>query len=155
MGVILDSSAIIAGERKGGTVAALLTNLRVQLGQGPIAISTVTVVELEHGIWRAKDAAQSKRRQMFLEDLFSVVPAYPLTFGIARRAARIDGEAQGPADSVSGFDNWRNSSGVRLCSGDPQRTAFSDDPGPHRKIARTRNGLDTPDLRGYRRLRCK
>jgi predicted nucleic acid-binding protein len=94
MGVILDSSAVVAGERKGGTAAELLAKLRLQLGPGAIAISTVSVVELEHGIWRAKDAVQAERRRRFLEDVFSVVPAYPLTFEIARRAARIDGESK-------------------------------------------------------------
>lgn len=94
MGVILDSSAIIAGERKGQTAADLLASLRELLGPEPIAISTVSVIELEHGIWRAKDPAMASRRKEFFEDLFSVLPAFPLTFAIARRAARIDAEAK-------------------------------------------------------------
>ena len=52
------------------------------------------MIELEHGVWRAKDAAQAERRQKFCDDLFAAVPAYPLTFEIARRAARISGEAR-------------------------------------------------------------
>lgn len=44
------------------------------------------MIELEHGIWRAKDAAQAANRQRFFDDLFAVVPTYPLTFNIARRA---------------------------------------------------------------------
>ena len=52
------------------------------------------MIELEHGIWRAKDAAQAQCRQKFFEDLFAAVPTYPLTFEIARRAARIDGESR-------------------------------------------------------------
>jgi predicted nucleic acid-binding protein len=94
MGVILDSSALIAGERKGGTAAELPTRLRLQLGPGAIAISTVSVIELEHGIWRAKESAQAEHRRRFLDDVFAVVPAYPLTFEIARRAGRIDGESK-------------------------------------------------------------
>jgi hypothetical protein len=94
MGVILDSSAVIAGERKGQTAAELLADLRLRLGPGPVAIATVSVIELEHGIWRARDAEQAERRRRFFEDLFAVVPVYPLTFEIARRAARIDGEAR-------------------------------------------------------------
>ena len=94
MGVILDSSAVIAGERKGQAAAEVLSGIRTALGAQPIALSTVSVIELEHGIWRAKDAAQAERRQKFLDDLFAAVPAYPLTFEIARRAARIDGESR-------------------------------------------------------------
>ena len=38
--------------------------------------------------------AQAGRRQNFFNDLFAAVPTYPLTFDIARRAARIDGESR-------------------------------------------------------------
>jgi predicted nucleic acid-binding protein len=94
VGVILDSSAVIAGERKKQPATELLAELRLKLGPEMIALSTVSVIELEHGIWRAKDAVQAARRKAFLDDLFAVVPAYPLTFEIARRAARIDGESK-------------------------------------------------------------
>jgi tRNA(fMet)-specific endonuclease VapC len=57
-------------------------------------LSTVSVVELEHGVWRAKDAAQAARRRGFLGDFFAAVQSCPLTFEIARRAGRIDGEAK-------------------------------------------------------------
>ena len=94
MGLILDSSVIITGERKGVSVPDLLAGLRESLGPESIALSTISVIELEHGIWRAKDAAQAERRRKFFEDLFAAVPCYPLTFEIARRAARVDGEAR-------------------------------------------------------------
>jgi hypothetical protein len=63
MGLILDSSAVIAGERKGQTIAELLADLRAALGAEAIALATVSVIELEHGIWRALDAAQAERRE--------------------------------------------------------------------------------------------
>ena len=94
MGLILDSSVVIAGERKGQSAADLLTAMRASLGPEAIALSTVSVIELEHGIWRAKNAAQSANRQKFFDDLFAAIPTYPLTFSIARRAARIDGESR-------------------------------------------------------------
>jgi predicted nucleic acid-binding protein len=94
MGLILDSSAVIAGERKGLSAADLLAIIRNTLGPEPVALATVSVIELEHGIWRARDAAQADRRQKFFDDLFAAVPIYPLTFDIARRAARIDAESR-------------------------------------------------------------
>jgi tRNA(fMet)-specific endonuclease VapC len=94
MGVILDSSTVIAGERKGRSVADLLAGIRLTLGPEPIALCTVSVIELEHGIWRAKDAAQADRRRRFFEDLFAAIPIHPLTFEIARRTARIDAESK-------------------------------------------------------------
>lgn len=94
MGLILDSSVVIAGERKRFTAGESLIHLRTQIGPQDIALSTVSVVELEHGIWRAKDAAQGEMRRRFFEELFALIPVYPLTLAIARRAARIDGEAR-------------------------------------------------------------
>lgn len=94
MGLILDSSVVIAGERRRQSAEDLLASIRASLGQDAIALSTVSVIELEHGIWRAKDPAQAANRQKFFDDLFAAVPTYPLTFSIARRAARIDGESK-------------------------------------------------------------
>jgi tRNA(fMet)-specific endonuclease VapC len=94
MGVILDSSAVIAGERKGRTAADLLADLRTILGKEALALSTVSVVELEHGVWRAKEPAQMARRRRFFDDLFAAIPSYPLTFDIARQVGRIDAESK-------------------------------------------------------------
>lgn len=94
MGLILDSTIAIGGERKGRTAAALLTEVRAAFGPEVIALSTVSAMELEHGIWRAQDTAQADRRRKFIEDLFAALPIYPLTLSIARRAARIDAESQ-------------------------------------------------------------
>lgn len=74
--------------------------IRAVVRSQPVALSTVSVIELEHGVWRAKDAAQAERRQKFFDDLFAAVPAYPLTFEIARRAARIDGESRRKGVSI-------------------------------------------------------
>lgn len=94
MGLILDSSAVIACERSGRSAAELLMAIRDALGPEPVALATVCVMELEHGVWRAKSEAQAQQRRRFLDDLFAAVPAYPLTFDIARRAARIDAECR-------------------------------------------------------------
>jgi tRNA(fMet)-specific endonuclease VapC len=93
MGVILDSSALIAGERKGQSAADLLAGIEGIPGPEAIALTTVSVIELEHGIWRAKDAGQTARRRQFFEDLFAAVPICPPTFAFARRAGRIEGES--------------------------------------------------------------
>jgi predicted nucleic acid-binding protein len=71
-----------------------LEAIRTRLGPESIALSTVSVIELEHGIWRAKNAAQAANRLKFFDDLFAAIPTYPLTFSIARRAARINGESR-------------------------------------------------------------
>lgn len=87
MGLILDSSVVIAGERKGLTAVDVLDRIRAAVGPEDVALCTVGVIELEHGIWRAEDSDQALRRRQFCEDLFAAVPVYPLTLQIARRAA--------------------------------------------------------------------
>jgi tRNA(fMet)-specific endonuclease VapC len=100
MGLILDSSAIIAGERKGQSAADVRSGIRAVTGPELAALSVISVIELEHGIWRAKTAAQASARQKFMKDLFQAVPVYPLTLDIGRLAARVAGEAQRKGDTI-------------------------------------------------------
>ena len=50
-GVILDSSVIIAAERKGHTVRQILEQVRTNLGEVEIGVSVVTIAELVHGAY--------------------------------------------------------------------------------------------------------
>jgi predicted nucleic acid-binding protein len=72
----------------------MLRAIRTLTGPEDIALSAVSVMELEHGICRAKEPAQHTRRKQFLDDLISNVPVYPVTTGLARQAGRIDAEQQ-------------------------------------------------------------
>lgn len=94
MGLILDSSVAIAAERQKLLVVELLAQVRAVSGPEEIAMSAVSVMELEHGIWRAKVPEQAIRRRQFLEGLVGAVPVYPITINLARRAGRIDAEQQ-------------------------------------------------------------
>src|SRR5271169_6490415 len=94
MGLILDSSVAIARERQGVSVEDLLAAIREFAGPDEIAMSVVSVMELEHGIWRAKEPARMTRRQQFLDDLIASIPVYPITTELARKAGRIDAEQQ-------------------------------------------------------------
>jgi tRNA(fMet)-specific endonuclease VapC len=100
MGVILDTSVLIAGERRGKTVWEILENLEAVCGATEAALSAVTAVELTHGIYRAATDADRLRRQNFVEALFRVLAVYPLTLGIARLAGRIHGERMGQGVSI-------------------------------------------------------
>jgi predicted nucleic acid-binding protein len=59
VGLILDSSIVIAAERLGQTAYQMLEAIRLKTDDAEIAISVVTVLELAHGITRA-DAAQRR-----------------------------------------------------------------------------------------------
>ncbi len=92
MGLILDSSLIIASERRGQRVWDTLERVQGLQGETENAISAVTVLELTHGIYRAKSEADARRRQAFVEELCHAVPVEPVTLEIAQLAGKIEGE---------------------------------------------------------------
>jgi len=53
MGLILDSSLLIAGERRGQRVWDILERAKASQGETESALSAITVVELTHGIYTA------------------------------------------------------------------------------------------------------
>lgn len=77
MGIILDSSVIIAAERRGHTVLQILEQVRASQAEVEIGLSVVTVAELVHGAFRAKTQEQADRRLEFVERLSSDVPVIP------------------------------------------------------------------------------
>lgn len=92
MGVILDSSVLIAGERRKDSVAEVLKRVEAVCGKTTAALSVATAIELTHGVYRAQTDADRKRRESFVEELFDAVAMHPLTLDIARLAGRIHGE---------------------------------------------------------------
>jgi len=92
MGVILDSSVLIAGERRGESVREILNRVRLAQGDMECALSVVTIVELAHGIYRAKTSTDRDRRRAFSEELRRDITVHPVTVGIAELAGRIEGE---------------------------------------------------------------
>lgn len=101
MGLILDTSILIAGERRGGSMKQVLTRLRDLHGDTETAISAVTVVELTHGIYRARTEQDRIRRSMFAEEVFEDLYVYPLTLEIARRAGQIEGEEAAKGNAIA------------------------------------------------------
>jgi tRNA(fMet)-specific endonuclease VapC len=94
VGIILDSSAIIAAERRGRTVREILEQVKAVQGEIEIGVSVVTIAELVHGAYRTKTEAQQQRRLEFIERLSGEVPVHPVTLAIARLAGRIEGQQE-------------------------------------------------------------
>ena len=92
MGLILDSSVVIAAERRGRSVLQMLEQLKVSYGEIDIGLSVVSIAELIHGAYRAKTDADKSRRMTFVDRLCSDVPVHPVTVEIARMIGRIEGE---------------------------------------------------------------
>ena len=94
MGIVLDSSVIIAAERRGRTVREILEQVKAAQGEIEIGVSVVTIAELVHGAYRTKTQAQQQQRLEFIERLSSDVPVYPVTLDIARLVGRIEGQQE-------------------------------------------------------------
>lgn len=94
MGVILDSSVVIAAERRGHSVRQILEQVQASQGETEIGLSVVTVAELTHGAYRAQTQAQQDRRLEFIERLCQDVPVHPVTIEIARLLGRIEGQQE-------------------------------------------------------------
>jgi tRNA(fMet)-specific endonuclease VapC len=94
MGLILDSSVVIAAERRRDTVERLIEFVVKLTGDQEAALSAVGLTELVHGVYRAQTLEIRARREAFLDELVTDLAVYPYTKEIAKLAGRIDGEQQ-------------------------------------------------------------
>jgi predicted nucleic acid-binding protein len=101
VGVILDSSVLIAAERRGHSVRQILEQVQASQGETEIGLSVVTIAELIHGAYRAQTPAQQQQRLEFIERLCQDVPVHPMTLDIARLVGRIEGQQQAKGIQVA------------------------------------------------------
>lgn len=92
MGLILDTSILIASERRGEAVEDILRSARATHGEFDVALSAISAVELTHGIYRARTSADRERRRLFVEGVFSDLIVHPVSLAIAQLAGRIEGD---------------------------------------------------------------
>src|SRR6516164_9642043 len=94
MGLVLDSSVLIVAEREAKPVSSLLAGLQQQHGENEIVLSSITVVELEHGLHRAQTAEQAQKRRDYLDTVFAAIPVESFSREVAQIAAKVDAEAR-------------------------------------------------------------
>jgi len=99
VGLILDTRPLVTAERRGPSVPRILAQVGEAWGETEIGLSVITIVELTHGIQRAKLEAQRQQREAFVADPMATLTVYPITVEIARRAGAISG--QGAARAVN------------------------------------------------------
>ena len=102
--MILDTSILIASERRSEAIEDILRQARATHGEIDIALSAVSVVELTHGIYRAKTDADRTRRRVFAQGVFHGLIVHPLTLEIAQLAGRIEGEQAAKGVAI-GFED--------------------------------------------------
>jgi predicted nucleic acid-binding protein len=101
LGLILDSSVLIAAERRGESLKHLIERLQLALGDTESAISAITVIELTHGIYRARSVDDRERRHAFTEDVFSGLVVHSVSLAIAQLAGQIEGEQAARGISIA------------------------------------------------------
>ena len=94
MGLILDSSVVIAAERCGDTIEHFIERVVNVTGDQDAALSAIGLTELIHGLYRAKTPAIRLRRESFLTELLADLTVYPYTKETAMLAGKLDGEQQ-------------------------------------------------------------
>jgi tRNA(fMet)-specific endonuclease VapC len=85
VGVVLDTSILVAAERAAGHFARFLESLDDE----PLGIAAITVSELLHGCLRARDAAVRARRGAFFDAVLDAIPVLPFGLPEARRHAEL------------------------------------------------------------------
>lgn len=102
MGVIFDSSEIIAVERNRELLSTIIAGREDEL----FGISAITVSELLHGVERADTVDRRLKRQAFVEKVIELFPVYPFDTAAARIHTRIwaalakKGQAVGAHDLI-------------------------------------------------------
>jgi len=101
VGLILDTSVVVAAERRGHDVPQILEQIRTACSEIDVGLSVVTIAELMHGAYRAKTDADRLLRLAFIEELCRAVPIHPVTLEIARGIGRIEGQQAAQGISLS------------------------------------------------------
>ena len=94
MGIVLDSSVLIAAERTGANPRKVIEGIIASQGDVEAVLSVITIAELAHGIVRANSAERRSMRQRFLDELLNEIPVELVTVPVALRAGKIDGSLQ-------------------------------------------------------------
>lgn len=92
MGIVLDSTVLIAAERSGKNPRRIVEEMAARLGDTEATLSVITVLELAHGIERANSTERRDARARFLDELLQEIAIEPVTVPIAFRAGKVDGE---------------------------------------------------------------
>jgi len=96
MGLVLDSSVHIAAERERrgavGSVSEHLASLSGEYSETEFLLSSILVMELEHGWHRANTPEAAAKRRRYLDEVLSILPVEPFTREMAVLAAKIDAD---------------------------------------------------------------
>ncbi len=92
MGLVLDSSVLIAAEREKRPVSQLLASLSAEHSEAEFLFSSISVMELEHGWHRANTPEAAAKRRRYLDEVLAILPVEAFTREMGVLAAKIDAD---------------------------------------------------------------
>lgn len=92
LGLVLDSSTVIAAERRKESIADFIESILRAHGPLELSLSPVSVAELVHGIFRAQTPLASQRRRQYIEELVNLLPVHPVTKQTGWLVGQIQGQ---------------------------------------------------------------
>jgi predicted nucleic acid-binding protein len=92
MGLILDSSVVIAAERERKSARQFVRSVIDFAPHQELALSAVGLTELVHGIYRSDSPERQAKRKLFINELCAGLKVYPYVAETAFLAGRIHGE---------------------------------------------------------------
>jgi tRNA(fMet)-specific endonuclease VapC len=132
MGFVLDSGVLIAAERDARPVSELLASIEHEHGETDIVLSSITVIELEHGLHRAQTTVQAGKRREYPDTVFAAIPVEPFTREMAQLAAKLDAEARQTGRTIPFLDLLRGIASEHWQSVDGNAVLPSNSPVRHR-----------------------
>ena len=102
MGVIIDSSILIASERGHIDFRKMISGRENE----EFHVSVITVSELLHGVWRAQDPGIRVRRSTFVEQILESFPILPIDLSTARIHAQLWAGLSSSGTMIGSHDSW-------------------------------------------------
>ena len=100
MGLLIDSSVLIAAEREGKSLHSLASTVRHET----LSLSAITASELLHGAHRAESAQRRHKRDEFVQAIFDHFEVLPFGLEAARTHARLRADLQGAGTPIGAHD---------------------------------------------------
>lgn len=100
MGLVLDSSVLIAAERGRFDIEAFID---AEAAMEPVYLSMITASELLHGVHRSKEEQRGKR-QAFVESVLSGTPLLDFDLPCARQHAALWAKLEGQGQRIGAHD---------------------------------------------------
>lgn len=110
MGLVLDSSVLIAAERKRFDIESFL---ETEAPMEPVYISTITASELLHGVERATPERRA-RREAFVEAVLRETPGLTIDLACARIHAALWAQLEECGERIGAHDMWIAATCVRF-----------------------------------------